>query len=136
MPATYLPSTLLTDKSELIREHSFTRWLSRDLLQAATDFCKNLGLYPIYAESSRDQLARYIFWRLPPGASIEVRSGRIKEKFEDFDRVNREKNWLLLTLHISETALYSAVWLSADHLPTAKEFLLAHGITTAETVSA
>ncbi len=131
-PTTYIPSKVLTGESELLRQHSFTRWMSRDLMQAAGDFCRNLGLVPCYCECSPDHLTRYLFCRPPQGALIEVRSGRTKEKFEEFDRANREKNWRLLSLHINESDVYSAVWISSDHFETAKAFLLAHGITAAE----
>jgi len=130
--ATYVPSKLLTGEMELLRQHSFTRWMSRDLMQAAGDFCRNLGLAPAYAECSPDHLTRYLFWRVPQGALIEVRSGRTKDKFDEFDRVNREKNWRLLSLHVNESDLYSAVWISLEHFETGKAFLTAHGITPAE----
>ena len=131
-PATYIPSKLLAGETEMLRQHSFTRWMTRDLLQAATDFCKNIGLYPLCAESGADGLARYIFWRLPPGAFIEVRSGRAREKFVDYDRANQERDWRLLSLHVSEADVYSAVWISADHYEPAKRVLAAYGITPAE----
>jgi hypothetical protein len=129
---TYIPSKLLTGDYELLRQHSFTRWMSRDLTQAAGDFCRNLGLFAVYCETSPDHLTRYLFWRLPQGAGIEVRSGRMKDKFEEFDRVNRAKSWRLLSLHVNESDVYSAVWITSDHFETAKSFLIAHGITTAE----
>ena len=127
-----LPSRLLSGETELLRQHSFTRWMSRDLMQAAGDFCRNLGLVPVYCETSPDHLTRYLFLRLPQGAAIEVRSGRSKEKFEEHDRINRERNLRLLSLHINESDIYSAVWISADYFETAKSFLSAHGITCAE----
>ena len=130
--ATYVSSKLLTGDREALRQNSLTRWMSRDLTQAATDFCRNLGLYPIYCEYSTEHLTRYLFWRLPQGAAIEVRSGRAKDKFEEFDRVNREKNWRLLSLHVNESDVYSAIWISADHFEVAKGFLAAQGITVAE----
>jgi hypothetical protein len=129
---TYIPSKILAGDAELLRQQSFTRWMSRDLMQAAGDFCRNLGLVPAYCECSPDHLSRYLFWRPPQGALVEVRSGRTREKFEEFERVNREKNWPLLSLHINESDVYSAVWVSPDHFETAKTFLLAHGITVAE----
>ena len=129
---TYSPSKLVAGNTEILRQHSFTRWMSRDLTQAATDFCRNLGLVPIYCECSTEHLTRYLFWRLPSGAAVEVRSGRAKDKFEEFDRANREKNWRLLSLHVNERDVYSAVWISADHFETAKAFLGAQGITIAE----
>ena len=129
---TYIPSKLLTGDMELLRQHSFTRWMSHDLMQAAGDFCRNLGLVPVYCECSPDHLTRYLFWRLPQGAGFEVRSGRTKEKFEEFDRVNRERHWRLLSLHVNESDGYSAVWITPDQFETARAFLMAHGITTAE----
>jgi hypothetical protein len=129
---TYIASKLLAGDVELLRQHTLTRWMSPDLMQAAGDFCRNLGLVPCYSECSPDHLTRYLFWRAPQGASVEVRSGRTKEKFEEFDRVNREKAWRLLSLHINESDVYSAVWISSGHYETAKTFLLAHGITAAE----
>lgn len=128
----YNASKLLTGNFELLRQHSFTRWMSRDLMQAAVDFCPNLGLVPIYCECSTEHLTRYVFWRAPKGALIEVRSGRRREEFEQFDRINQERNLKLLALHINESDIYSAVWVSADHHLTATAFLLALGITAAE----
>jgi len=128
----YVPSKLLTGDIELLRQHTFTRWLSRDLMQATVDFCRNIELLPAYSETSPDHLTRYLFWRLPQGAITEVRSGRARDKFEEFDRVNRERNLRLLSLHINESDIYSAVWISAEHFETAKAILLAHGITAAE----
>jgi len=129
---TYLPSKLLTGDCERLRQHALTRWMSRDLMQAAGDFCRNLGLFPCYCENSPDHLTRYLFWRLPQGAGTEVRSGRTRDKFEEIDRGAHDKGWRLLALHINESELYSGVWITPDHFETAKSFLLAHGITTAE----
>src|SRR4051794_29063884 len=129
---TYAPSRLLAGENEALRQNTLTRWLSRDLSQAAVDFCRNLGLVPVYCECSPDHLTRYLFWRLPQGAMIEVRSGRTKDKFEEIDQVNRDRNWRLLSLHINESDVYSAVWISSDHFETAKSQLAAHGITPAE----
>lgn len=131
-PVTYTPSKLLTGDFELLRLHSFTRWMSRDLMQAAGDFCRNLGLVPAYSQCSPDNLTRYLFWRLPQGGPVEVRTGRVKDKFEEFDRANRERGMRLLSLHINESDIYSAVWVSPDHFETAKAFLAAHGISCAE----
>jgi len=128
----YTPSKLLVGDTELVRQHALTRWMSRDLTQAAGDFCRNLGLIPCYCECSPDHLTRYLFWRAPQGALMEVRSGRTKDKFEELDRTNHEKSWRLLSLHVNESEIYSAVWITPDHFETAKAFLLAHGITPAE----
>jgi hypothetical protein len=130
--ATYIPSKLLTGDTELLRQHSLTRWMSRDLMQAAADFCRNIGLVPAYSETSPDHLTRYLFWKRPQEAVVEVRSGRTKDLFEELDRANREKNRKLLSLHINESDVYSAVWISSDHFETGKAFLAAHGITPAE----
>jgi hypothetical protein len=131
-PPTYTASKLLAGDVEFVRQHSFTRWMSHDLMQAATDFCRNLGLVPIYSERSPDHMTRYLFWKPPQGALVEVRSGRTKDKFEEFDALNRERRWRLLSLHINESDVYSAVWISPDHFESAKAFLKSHGITTAE----
>jgi len=106
--------------------------MSRDLTQAAVDFCRNLGLVPAYSECSAEHLTRYLFWQPPQGALFEVRSGRTKDKFEEIDGTKRDKQWRLLSLHISDAGLYSAVWITSDHYEIAKIYLAAHGITTAE----
>ena len=130
--STYVPSRLLTGEVEFLRQHSFTRWMSCDLTQAAVDFCRNLGLFPAYCETSPDHLTRYLFWKLPQGAVLEVRSGRTRDKFEELDALNRQKNRRLLALHINESDVYSAVWISSDHFETARAYLAAHGITPAD----
>jgi hypothetical protein len=132
MPTTYIASKLLAGSSEPLRQQSFTRWLSPDLRQAAVDFCRNIGLVPIYSECSPDHQTRYLFWKLPQHACVEVRSGRTREKFEEIDRANEARTWKLLSLHINESDVYSAVWISPDHFEMAKAFLGAHGIKTAE----
>jgi len=129
---TYTPSKLLTGDAALLRQHSFTRWMSRDLTQAAVDFCRNLGLAPIYCECSPGPLTRYLFWSPPPGTLGEIRSGRTKDKFEEIDNATRDKPWRLLSLHVSDAGLYSAVWISTEHYEAAKAWLAAHGITPAE----
>jgi hypothetical protein len=106
--------------------------MSADLTQAAVDFCRNLGLVPAYSECSPSPLTRYLFWHPPQGALVEVRSGRAKEKFEELDNAKRGQPWRLLSLHISDAGLYSAVWISAEHYEMGKGYLAAHGITTAE----
>lgn len=105
---TYTPSKLLTGDAAILRERTFTRWMSHDLTQAAVDFCRNLGLVPIYSESSSNHLTRYLFWSPPQGALIEVRSNRAKDGFEKFDNANRDKQWLLLSLHISDDKIRKA----------------------------
>jgi hypothetical protein len=132
----YIPSRLLGGEAEELRRGSFTRWMSRDLTQAAADFCRSLGLYPAYCECSTEHLTRYVFWRPPSGAAIEVRTGRARDKFEELDRVNRERDWRLLTLHVNESGVHSAVWISKDQFGAAKAFLAAHGIAPARRRSA
>lgn len=131
IPISYVPSELQPGDAKTARQHAFTRWMSRDLLQAATDFCKNIGHVAVYCESSNEG-TRYLFWQMPAGASCEVRSGRTKEKFVDFDRVNQQRGWHLLSLHVSEQELYSAVWISAQHYDAGVAFLRHFGISPAE----
>jgi hypothetical protein len=129
---TYIPSKLIAGEVAVLREHAFTRWMSPDLTQAAVDFCRNLGLVPAYSECSSEHLTRYLFWKPPQQALIEVRSGRTKDKFEEIDSTKHDKQWRLLSLHVNDTGLHSAVWITSEHFETAKAFLAAHGITTAE----
>jgi hypothetical protein len=129
---TYIASCLAAGDTERIRQHSFTRWMSRELLQAATDFCKNIGLIAIYAECSPEGLMRYLFWRPPPGASFEVRSGRTVEQFQKLDAANAETGRTLLSLHRNENQICSAVWISSDHLGVATAMLAVYGITPAQ----
>jgi hypothetical protein len=105
--------------------------MSPDLTQAAVDFCRNLGLIPAYSECSAGHLTRYLFWQPPQGALVEVRSGRAQAKFEALDNAKLGQPWRLLSLHISDAGLYSAVWISVEHFEIAKFYLAAHGITTA-----
>ena len=106
--------------------------MSQDLLQAATDFCKNLGLISIYSECSPEHLTRYLFWRPPQGAYFEIRSGRTEDQFKVFDQANIAKGWPLLSLHINENDLHSAVWVSPDHYEIATAILAFYGITPAQ----
>jgi hypothetical protein len=133
---TYLPSQILPGDTDLLRNRSFTRWLSRDLRQAAVDFCKNIGLFPIYCEFSPDGLTRYLFWNPPRTTYVEIRSGRTLEQFIAFDQKNAEPDRRLLSLHVSENHIYSAVWISADQYETAASILAAYGITPAQRVAA
>lgn len=125
-------SSELSGPETLLREHNLTRWMSRDLMQAAVDFSKSMGLVPLYAETSPEHLTRYLLLRPPTGASLEVRTGREREKFEDFDRMNRERNRLLLSLHINEKQICSAVWISAEHHAAATQLLKLYGISVAQ----
>jgi hypothetical protein len=131
MKFTYTPSKLLPGDGELLRQHGYTRWMSADLLQPASEFLRNLHLLPLYAECSSEKLYRYLCWHPPAGALFEVRSGRTSGQFEEFDRGNIERGWPLLTLHINESDVYSAVWISANHYETANTILARYGITPA-----
>jgi hypothetical protein len=131
MKTSYIPSRLLPGEGELLRQHGFTRWMSRDLLQPASDFLRNLRLLPLYSECSSEGNFRYLCWRPPEGAAFEVRSGRRLDQFEKFDQGNIERGWPLLTLHINECDVYSAVWISPESLETAKKILAVYGITPA-----
>jgi hypothetical protein len=128
----YTPSKLLPGEGHFLRQHGFTRWMSADLIQTATDVLKNLRLVAIYAECSPDNSQhRYLLWHPPEGCGIEIRSGRTKAQFDQYDNDNLERGWLLLSLHINERDLYSAVWISPEHLKTASRFLASYGITPA-----
>jgi len=131
MKYTYTPSKLVSGDIEFLRQHAFTRWMSADLLQPASEFLRNLHLLPLYAECSSENLYRYLCWHPPQGALFEVRSGRTLGQFEEFDRGNIERGWPLLSLHINESDVYSAVWISANHHETAKKVLAIYGITPA-----
>jgi hypothetical protein len=129
-PIHYSESTLDPAK-ETLRERSFTRWLSRDLKQATVDFCKNLGLIPIYAETREDGKGRYLFWHPPQGTAFQVRSGYAKVNHEELLQKSEEAGWPLLSLHISRAKedLYSAVWVSVGSTDAAIDFLSIYGIT-------
>lgn len=113
------------------RESAFTRWLSPALKQATVDFSRNVGLVPIYSETSA-QGTRYLLWQLPVGAKCEVRSGRTSAEFLAFDSVGRAQGRRLLSLHTDPTGLHSAVWISAEHHATAVQYLGRFGISPAE----
>ena len=100
-------------------------------MQAAADFCRNIGLVAIYAETSPERLTRYLFWKPPEGARFELRTGRTLEQFKAFDAANAERGWPLLTLHINECDIYSAHWISPDYYKAAVEVLATYGITAA-----
>jgi hypothetical protein len=131
MRYSYTPSKMLPGEGELLRQHGFTRWMSFDLLQPATDFLKNLGLLAIYAECSLDNQHRYLCWHPPEGWGCEIRSGRLLEQFEKFDEGNLQRGWPLLSLHVNESSIYSAVWVSPNIHETAKRVLAQYGITPA-----
>jgi len=130
----YEPSELLSGEGELLRRHSFTRWMSGDLLQPANDFLKNLRLLAIYVECSPENLHRYLCWHPPEGSAFEVRSGRTLEQFEQFDQGNIARGWPLLSLHINARNIHSAVWISADHYATAAKVLAGYAITPAKRI--
>ena len=131
MKPCYTPSLLSLGETEILRQHGFTRWMSVDLLQAAAGFLQNLGLLAIYAECSPENLHRYLSWQPAKGCGCEVRSGRTLDKFHEFDRANIERGWPLLSLHINERDIYSAVWISPCHYEAAKAFLAVYGIEPA-----
>lgn len=133
---TYIPSILSENGAHVLRQHSFTRWMSPDLLQATTDFCKNISLLPIYAECASEHRTRYLLWHPPDGTRYEVRSGRDKARFEALDKINAERDWQLLSLHINEQSLHSAVWISADHYDIAVTILKSYGILPAQRLKA
>jgi hypothetical protein len=129
---TYTRSQLTYEKIETFRrDHGFTKWMSPDLLQAATDFCKNIGLIPLYAERGPKDQTRYLFWHPPEGARCEVRSGRDRHQFVAFDKTNVERGWPLLSLHVSEQEIYSAVWICPEHYEAGVQMLATYGISPA-----
>jgi hypothetical protein len=77
MPHDCLPSQLHPE-GEFLRERSFTRWMSRDLLQPAHDFLKHLRLTALYAECSVEDRCRYLLWHPPDKCGLEIRSGRTR----------------------------------------------------------
>lgn len=129
---TYVPSQTLPGDTVLLRKHAYTRWMSNDLLQAAADFCRNIRLVAIYCECVPGSGTRNLFWNPPQGALVEIRSGRSLEQFKEFDKTNIDRGWPLLSLHVYENQVYSAVWISPDHYVTAKAVLSFYGITPAE----
>lgn len=128
----YTPSTPLLDDTGLLRQHSFTAWLPLEHLQAATDFGLSIGLVPIYAEHQDRDTGRYLFWSPPSGMEFEVRSGRTETDFRAYDEANASKGLQLLSLHISADDIYSAVWVTADHIEVATAVLHHYGLTRAQ----
>jgi hypothetical protein len=128
----YTPSILLS-QGELLRERSFTRLMSRDLMQPATDFLRHLNLVAIYAECSASG-TRYLLWHPPAKCAFEIRSGRTRDQFEDLDRANIERGWQLLSLDIDQAEIHSAVWISTEHFETATQVLAAYGILPARRI--
>jgi hypothetical protein len=130
-PVTYTASTLLPGEPERLRQHSFTRWIPRDQLQATTETCGKAGLVSIYTEAGPDQRFRSIFWAPAQGARVEIRSGRSEAQFREFDEANVQKDRRLLSLHISADGLHSATWISPESSETAVAILAVYGITPA-----
>jgi hypothetical protein len=135
VPEKIRPSLLLGGEFEAARQSAFTRWMSQELMQAAVDFSRNMGLLPLYAETS-DHGTRYLFWHSPIGTLCEVRSARPKDVFLEFDRKNRAQGRRLVSLHINSDQRYSAVWLSPEHYVTAVQHLSRFGIAPAENLEA
>jgi hypothetical protein len=131
----YRPSRLLDGEFEAARQSAFTSWMAPRLTQATADFSRNIGLLPIYAETS-DRGTRYLLWHSPAGTLCEVRSGRAKKAFLEFDRKNRDKGRRLISLHIGSDQRYSAVWISAEHHASAVRFLSRFGISPAKPLGA
>lgn len=129
--STIVASQLANGEFELARQSAFTRWLAPGLQQAAVDFSRNIGLLPIYSETSALG-TRYLFWQLPVGARCEVRSGRTKEQFLAFEAVNRDQGRRLVSLHVTSAGIHSAVWISSEHHSVAVQFLARLGISPAE----
>jgi hypothetical protein len=127
----YRPSRLIDGDFEAARQGAFTSWMAPGLMQAAVDFSRNIGLLPIYAETS-SQGTRYLFWHSPAGTLCEVRSGRAKKDFMEFDYKNRDKGRRLISLHVGSDQRYSAVWISAEHHASAVQFLSRFGISPPE----
>ncbi|MBS0630397.1 MAG: hypothetical protein JSS11_00670 [Verrucomicrobia bacterium] len=123
----FRPSRLAEGDFAVARESAFTRWMSAELRQAAVDFSRNLGLLPLYAETSENG-TRYLFWQAPAGVRCEVRSGRAKEDFLELDRRNRAAGRRLVSLHVGPGQRHSAVWLSAGHCAAAAAHLRRFGI--------
>jgi hypothetical protein len=127
----FRPSRLLDGDFEIARQSAFTSWMAPGLMQAAVDFSRNIGLLPIYAETSV-QGTRYLFWHSPAGTLCEVRSGRAKKVFLQFDQKNRDQGRRLISLHVGFDQRYSGVWISAEHHTSAVQFLSRFGISPAE----
>lgn len=132
-PNTYCASTLDPEKSSL-RERSFTNWMSRDLSQSTVEFCRSIGLIPVYAEAREDGKFRYLFWNPPQGTAFQIKSGNNETTFRELHQKADQAGLILLTLHISdgENRLYSAVWISPDSQNVACDFLSIYGISATE----
>ena len=128
---TYTSSQPLTLESAAFRERCFTSWLPLEGLQAAIDFNLTLGLLPIYVEHRDSKTGRYLFWHPPDGMEFEVRSGRSENLFREFDEKASDRGVALLSLHINEDRLYSAVWVAEEHLDSATTSLNGFGLSRA-----
>lgn len=127
----YTSSQPLTPESAEFRERCFTSWLPLEALQAAIDFNLALGLLPIYVEHRDSETGRYLFWHPPDGMEFEVRSGRAEDVFRECDEMASDRGLALLSLHISEDRLYSAVWVAEEHLDSATTSLRGFGLSRA-----
>jgi hypothetical protein len=130
-PSPYVFSRLEQGDTAVARECAFTRWMSKDLLQVAIDFYKNIGHVPVYCESSK-QGTRCILWRMPAGAGCDIRFGCTQDKFFDFNCANEKRDLRLLSLYMSEDELYSAVWVSLRQYDFAVAYLQLFGISPAQ----
>jgi len=128
----YTPTRILPGDTGLLREHSFTAWLPLEHLQAAGDFGLTIGLLPLYAEHLDRDTGRYLFWSPPAQMEFEVRSGRTESEFRGYDEANATKGLPLLSLHVLADGIYSAVWVSSDHIETADAVLHHYGLTRAQ----
>jgi hypothetical protein len=63
---------------------------------------------------------------------FEVRSGRTETEFRAHDEVAATQGLQLLSLHLSADDIYSAVWVSADHIEIATAVLHHYGLTRAQ----
>ena len=129
----YRPSLLSSGPTEILREHTFTRWMSPEDMQTVTKHLRTIGMIALYMECSAEAKRRAIVWRPPAGCYFEVRSGCTREKFLEYERNNLARNCPLLSLHVNETPeLYSAVWISNAHLAVGRQVLAGYGITPPE----
>ncbi len=108
----YQPSALQDGSYAALRERLFTPWMDVPQLQDATERMAELGMLAIYSEFLPDSGFREIYWRPQVPVFFEVRSGRTRTEFLQYQQTNVERGWKLLTLHISGPGdFFSAVWL-------------------------
>ena len=116
------PSLLKDGPCAALRERLFTPWMTGFELQESTDRMVELGMVAIYSEFIPEYGFREIYWRPQVPIHFEVRSGRPQDEFLELQAANAERDWPLVTLHISHPGgYYSAVWMDeagrADALP-------------------